>query len=201
MTQTIQSIQTFESLVHLTGAMKPDDPDAKIKFFTEEVLHGVGSFIFDAPGNRVANELGKRDCVTGEMWENKLPFSLALNNAVSDDRQCKHYTGRGVRKLHESDTALAEDMGVPVSKTPDLIEAHHQASLKTARNPNGEPYPAFTSDKSWDEASGKTVAHRQVPLIQRVLKTVEVPRVQFIDRLVDDPDFTKKEKEGRRTGS
>ena len=55
-----------------------------------------------------------------------------------------------------------------------------------------EPYPAFTSDKSWDDASGKRVTHRQVPLIQRVQKTVEVPRVQFIDRLVDDPDCTKK---------
>ena len=191
-TQTIQGARTSERSgtapgveeVHATGVVKPDDTDAKIKFFTEEALHGVGSPVFDANGNRVANELGKRDCVTGEMWE---------NNAVSDDRQCKHYTGRGVRKLHESGTALAEDMGVPVSKTPDSIEAHYQASLKTARNPNGEPHPAFTSDKSWDEASGKTVAHRQVPLIQRVQKTVEVPRVQFIDRLVDDPAVMRRE--------
>ena len=175
--------------------MKPDDPDAKIKFFTEEALHGVGSFIFDAPGNRVANKLGKRDCATGEMWENKPPFSLALNNAVPDDRQCKHYTGRGVRKLHESGTALAEDMGVPVSKTPDSIEAHYQASLKTARNPNGEPYPAFASEKSWNVASGKTVAHRQVPLIQRVQKMVEVPQVQFIDKVVDIPVFNEKRPE------
>ena len=38
----------------------------------------------------------------------------------------------------------------------------------------------------------RTVAHRQVPLIQRVQKTVEEPRVQFIDRVVDDPDCTKK---------
>ena len=79
--------------------------------------------------------------------------------------------------LHESGTAPAEGMEALVSKTPDSIEAHYQASLKTARNPNGEPYPAFTSDKSWDEASGKTVAHRQVPLIQRVQKMVEVPQV------------------------
>ena len=35
--------------------------------------------------------------------------------------------------------------------------------------------PAFTSDKSWDEASGKTVAHRQVSLIQKIQKMVEVP--------------------------
>ena len=101
------------------------------------------------------------------------------------DSVSKHYTGRGVRKLYESGTALAEDMGVPVSKTPDSIEAHYQASLKTARNPNGEPYPAFMSDKSLDEASGKTVAHRQVPLVQRVQKTLEVHQIQFIDKLVD----------------
>ena len=130
----------------------------------------------------------------GEMWKNEPPFSLTLNKATSDDiaGQRKQYTGRGVRKLHESGTTPAEDMEALVSKTPDSIEAHYQASLKTARNPNGEPYPAFTSDKSWDDASGKTVTHRQVPLIQRVQKTVEVPRVQFIDRLVDDPDCTKK---------
>ena len=59
------------------------------------------------------------------MWKNKPPFSLALNNAVSDDIawQYKHYTGCGVRKLHESGTAPAEDIEALVSKTPDSIEA------------------------------------------------------------------------------
>ena len=84
-------------------------------------------------------------------------------------------------------------MGVPVSKTPDSIEAHYQASLKTARNPNGEPYPAFKSDRSWDEAPGKTVAHRQVQLIQRVQKMVEVPQVQFIDKVVDIPVIRQRQ--------
>ena len=131
----------------------------------------------------------------GEMRKNKPPSRLDLNSAISDDIdwQCKHFAGRGVRKLHESGTALAEDIEAPVSKMPDSIEAHFQASFKATRNPNGEPYPAFTSDKSWDEASGKTVTHRQVPLIQRVQKTVEVPRVQFIDRLVDDPAVMRRE--------
>ena len=131
-TQTIQGIQTSESLVHLTGAMKPDDPDAKIKFFTEEALHGVGGFIFDAQGNRVANEMVERNCVTGEMWGNKPPFSLALNKATPDDIawQRKQYTGRGIRRLHESGTALAEGTEAPVPKMPDSIEAHCQASLK-----------------------------------------------------------------------
>ena len=179
--------------------------------------------------------------MTGEMRKNKLPSRLDLNNAISDDIdwQCKHYAGRGVRKLHESGTALVEDMEASVPKMPDSNEAHYLASLKTTRDPNGEPYPACVSDKSWREASGEVgsekkfyhnvssgadfvaqpfcvaeyveptpevtyghvahpvttrtvVPHRQVPLIQRVQKIVEVPRVQFIDRVVDDPDCTRK---------
>ena len=183
--------------------VKPDDRDAKIKFFAEEALHGVGSFIFDAHGKRVANELGGRNCVTGEMWKNEPPFNLVLNKATSDDIawQRKHYTGRGVRKLHESGTTYVEDIEVPVSKMPDSIEAHYQASSKTTRNPNGESYSAFTSDKSWDEASDKTVAHRQVLLIQRVQKMVEVPQVQFIDKVVDIPVFNEKRPEQAETRS
>ena len=72
----------------------------------------------------MANELGKRDYVTGEMWKNKPPFRLALNRAASDDTawQCKHYTGRRIMKFHESGTALAEGMGVPVSKMTGAID-------------------------------------------------------------------------------
>ena len=85
-TQMIQSIQTSESL--------NNDPDAKIKLIAEEELHGVGGFVSGAHGNRVANELGGRNCVTGEMWKNEPPFSLTLNKATSHDIawQCKHYT-------------------------------------------------------------------------------------------------------------
>ena len=231
-TQTIQGIQTSESL--------NNDPDAKI----------------EAPRGRRASRswwvcfrCARKPCchVTGEMWKNEPPFSLALNTATSDDIawQCKHYTGRGVKKFHESNTALVEDMEAPVSKTPDLIKAHDQASTKTTRDPNGEPYPAFSSGKSWNEASGKTgsekkfyhnvssgrdfaaqpycvaeyvgltpevmyghdaqvvecvtpvttrtVAHRQVPLIQRVQKMVEVPQVQFIDKVVDIPVIRQRQ--------
>ena len=38
----------------------------------------------------------------------------------------------------------------------ESIEAHYQASLKTAQNPDGRSFPAYPSGKSWDEASGKT---------------------------------------------
>ena len=53
-------------------------------------------------------------------------------------------------KLYES----GADMGVSVSKREDSIEAHYQASQKT--DPDGGPYPASPSGKSWEEASGKT---------------------------------------------
>ena len=45
---------------------------------------------------------------------------------------------------------------MPVSKMEESIEARYQASLKTAQNPNGEPFPAYHSGKSEDETSGKT---------------------------------------------
>ena len=47
-------------------------------------------------------------------------------------------------------------IGVPVWKIEEAIEADYQASLKTAQNPDGGPYPAFANDKSWDETSGKS---------------------------------------------
>ena len=45
-------------------------------------------------------------------------------------------------KFYESGAALAEDMGVPVSKMQDSVEAHYQASLKTTEDTDGGPYPA-----------------------------------------------------------
>ena len=168
-TVEISQLQTAEKIVDtretqmiqgiLTGAMKPDDdPDARIKFLAEEELCRVGDPVFDTNGNLVANELRRRDCVMGEMRKNKPPFRVALNRAASDEiaRHCKHCTEREVTKLHESGTALAEGMRVPVSKMEELIAAHCQASLKTVKNPNRRPYPAYPSSKSWCEACGKT---------------------------------------------
>jgi len=144
--------------VHPTGLVKPDDPDAKIKFLAAEALRGVGGLVLDANGKRFANELGRRDYVTGEMWKNKPPFRLCLNKAASDEIiwHCKHYTGRGVMKFYESGAALAADMGIPVSVLEESHEAHYQAAKKTEKDPNGGSWPAYPSGKSWDEASGRT---------------------------------------------
>merc|ERR1719382_1991758 len=109
--------------VHPTGLVKEDDPDAKIKFLAAEALRGVGGLVLDADGKRFANELGRRDYVTGEMWKNKLPFRLCLNKAASDEIiwHCKHYTGRGVMKFYESGEAFAKDIGVSVNT---IVKAH-----------------------------------------------------------------------------
>merc|ERR1712159_192456 len=144
--------------VHPTGLVKPDDPDAKVKFLAAEALRGVGGIVLDANGKRFANELGRRDYVTGEMWKNKPPFRLCLNKAASDEIMwhCKHYTGRGVMKYYENGAALAKDMGVPLQTLIDTHDQHFQASEKTKKDPDGGSWPAYPSGKSWDEPSGKT---------------------------------------------
>merc|ERR1712216_565668 len=144
--------------VHPTGLVKPDDPDAKIKFLAAEALRGVGGLVFDANGKRFANELGRRDYVTGEMWKNKPPFRLCLNKAAGEEIiwHCKHYTGRGVMKFYETGAKLAEDMGVPLQTLADETEKHYQASLKMEKDPDGGSWPAYPYGKTWDEPSGKT---------------------------------------------
>merc|ERR1712066_141697 len=144
--------------VHPTGLVKPDDPDAKIKFLAAEALRGVGGLAFDKNGKRFVNELGRRDYVTGEMWKNKPPFRLCLNKAAQEEIiwHCKHYTGRGVMKFYENGEALAKDMGVPLSVLEKTHQDHYEAAKKMEKDPDGGSWPAYPSGKSWDEASGKT---------------------------------------------
>jgi len=144
--------------VHPTGLVKPDDPDAKVKFLAAEALRGVGGLVLDPNGKRFANELGRRDYVTGEMWKNKPPFRLCLNRAAAEEIMwhCKHYTGRGVMKFYETGADLAKDMQVPLQTLVDVHDAHYEAAKKTEKDPDGGSWPAYPSGKSWDEPSGKT---------------------------------------------
>jgi len=144
--------------VHPTGLVKPDDADAKIKFLAAEALRGVGGIILNKDGQRFANELGRRDYVTGEMWKNKPPFRLCLNKAASTEIlwHCKHYTGRGVMKSYENGDALAKDMGISVAVLEKTHQDHFEASKKMEKDPDGGPWPAYPSGKTWDEVSGKT---------------------------------------------
>jgi succinate dehydrogenase/fumarate reductase flavoprotein subunit len=144
--------------VHPTGLIHPEEPDAKVKFLAAEALRGVGGVLLDINGNRFANELGRRDYVTGEMWKNKPPFRLCLNKAASDEIiwHAKHYTGRGVMKYYSSGAELAKDMGVTLQTLIDTHETHYQAAKKQEKDPDGGSFPAYPSGKTWDEPSGKT---------------------------------------------
>jgi len=143
--------------VHPTGLVKPDDPDAKVKFLAAEALRGVGGLLLDGDGNRFANELGRRDYVTGEMWKNKAPFRLVLNEAAAKEIHwhCEHYKGRGVMKKFDTGKAMADDIGCSVQKLEEVHEYHYQVSLKTEKDPEGGPYQAYPSGKSWDKPSGE----------------------------------------------
>merc|ERR1719377_3178 len=55
-------------------------------------------------------------------------------------------------KFYESGAKWAEDMGVSVSTLAQQTEDHYQAE----KDPDGGPWPAYPSGKSWDEPSGKT---------------------------------------------
>ncbi|CAE7892623.1 osm1, partial [Symbiodinium microadriaticum] len=138
--------------VHPTGLVKPDDPDAKVKFLAAEALRGVGGIVLDANGDRFCNELGRRDYVTGEMWKNKPPFRLCLNRAAADEIiwHAKHYTGRGVMKFYSTGEDLAKDMGVPLQKLVDAHQKHFEAAKKQEKDPDGGPFPAYPSGKTWD---------------------------------------------------
>merc|ERR1712072_1317762 len=57
---------------------------------------------------------------------------------------------------YETGEALAQDMGIDVQVLVDEHEQHFQASKKMEKDPDGGPWPAYPSGKSWDEPSGKT---------------------------------------------
>merc|ERR1712057_76401 len=59
-------------------------------------------------------------------------------------------------KFYATGADLAKDMGVPVQKLIDTHETHFQAAKKQEADPEGGPFPAYPSGKTWDEPSGKT---------------------------------------------
>lgn len=88
--------------MHPTGLVHPDEPDAKVKFLAAEALRGVGGILIDANGKRFADELGRRDYVTGEMNKNKGPFRLVLNRYARSRELPFGETRTGVRRRFRS---------------------------------------------------------------------------------------------------
>jgi predicted heme/steroid binding protein len=127
--------------VHPTGLVHPDEPDSKLKFLAAEALRGVGGILIDANGRRFCDDLGKRDYVTGCMWNNKGPFRLVLNSKAASEIEwhCKHYLGRGLMKQYKSGADLAKEMGIPASQLEEEFKRYNSIAEKN-NDPFGKKY-------------------------------------------------------------
>lgn len=139
--------------VHPTGLVNPKDPDQHVLFLAAEALRGCGGILLDAHGHRFANELGRRDYVSGQMWKNKGPFRLCLNTKASEEIawHCKHYKGRGLMKYYNNMGELAKEMGIDVKEIKASFDEHNTNEKKQAENPDGGPYDAYGGGKAWDK--------------------------------------------------
>jgi len=127
--------------VHPTGLVEPKNPDAKVKWLAAEALRGVGGLLLDANGKRFADELGRRDYVTGEMWKNKGPFRLILNGKASNEIiwHCKHYMHRGLMKHFKTGADLAKEMGVSVDTLKQTFDTYNEIA-KNKKCPYGKKF-------------------------------------------------------------
>ena len=147
--------------VHPTGLVKPDDADAKVKFLAAEALRGEGGILINNEGKRFCNELGRRDYVTGEMWKDKkAPFRLVLNSKAANliNWHCEHYKGRGIMKKFDSGADMAKEMKISPSVLEATFNEYNSIAEKAAKDPEGGPYGAYPSGKSWD-TYGKKFFH------------------------------------------
>merc|ERR1711971_230659 len=153
--------------VHPTGLVHPDEPDAKVKFLAAEALRGVGGVLLDIEGHRFANELGRRDYVTGMMWKNKgvtlgntTGFFLCLNGKASTEItwHCKHYKGRQLMKSYKNMGEFAKEYNIPLANIEKTFSTYNELAEKQEKDPDNGPYDAYGGGKSWD-SWGKKFYH------------------------------------------
>lgn len=127
--------------VHPTGLIDPRNPSSKTKWLAAEALRGHGGILIDRDGYKFANDLGKRDYVTGRMWKhNKPPYRLVLSEAAASeiDWHCEHYKGRGLMK-EISGVDLASEMRISPA-TLEATFAKYAAGAKAGNDEWGKLY-------------------------------------------------------------
>eukprot|EP00056_Hartaetosiga_gracilis_P010031 m.147326 g.147326 ORF g.147326 m.147326 type:complete len:1095 (+) comp13241_c0_seq11:68-3352(+) len=123
--------------VHPTGLVDPKNPDSKVKWLAAEAMRGSGGMLIDANGKRFCNELGKRDYVTGKMFENKGPFRLLMNSKSTKEFEwhCEHYAARGVMQKYPCAGDLAIEMGIEPSTLQETFEKYNSVAAN-----NSDPF-------------------------------------------------------------
>jgi succinate dehydrogenase/fumarate reductase flavoprotein subunit len=155
--------ELFGNVVLATGGFGCDfGPDSLLAKHRKDLLplpttngdHCTGDgIILDANGKRIANELGRRDYVTGRMNANKGPFRLLLNTKASEEIawHCKHYRSRKIMKFYESGADIAKEMGIDYKVLEQtLAEYNGYAKQMEECGGNGGPYDAYGGGKSFD---------------------------------------------------
>jgi succinate dehydrogenase/fumarate reductase flavoprotein subunit len=150
-----ETVDMDQVQVHPTGLVHPDEPDAKVKFLAAEALRGCGALILDKNGQRIANELGRRDYVTGRMWDNGTgPYRLVLNSKASGEIawHCKHYKSRKIMKEFKTGADMAKEMGIPVETLQKTFADYNDIAERMTKegDANKGPYDAYGGGKTYD---------------------------------------------------
>jgi len=103
-----------------------------------EILRGVGGILLDRHGKRFANELGKRDYVTGRMIAseglsyNPNAFIILLNGraAAVADKHVPLYHEKGLLVKFDTLKAVAQWAGVPQETILETFNAYNKAAEK-----------------------------------------------------------------------
>jgi len=123
--------------------VNPGDPENKTKLLAAEALRGEGGLILDNEGQRFCNDIGKRDYVSGKMWErNKAPYRLILNKKAASCMQwhCDHYKSRRVMKHFKNATEVAKEIGCPVEMLKKTLDDYNGYAASGKEDPYGKIY-------------------------------------------------------------
>lgn len=153
--------------VHPTGLVDPKDPGSKWKFLCAEAVRGEGALLLNSDGQRFSDELGHRDYVSGQMWEekkkNKWPIRLVLNSKGASilDFHARHYSGRGLMKKMTG-KELAKEIGCGESALQKTFSDYNDIADGKKKDPFGKKYfhnLPFNIDDTFHVALMEPVLH------------------------------------------
>lgn len=152
--------------VHPTGLIDPEDKDNKVKFLAAEALRGSGGIVLNNKGEKICDDLGKRDYVTMRMWQDgNTPHRLILNSKATSliAWHCEHYCGRGLMK-EMTGAELAKEMGIPLSKLAETFTEYNEAAKNPEDPAKNKWGKKFFISMPWD-ANDKFMVSQITPVI------------------------------------